>query len=375
MESNTTIDEQHQVAHAPNTLEARVVHIDNELRAVRDLCRISNMAGGVIDRSVEPAKTLLLRFQSFILWLENNAETSPALTLRNKMDQAIQLIQNNPQFHFQEETRDRARSLYERWQAQNGGRVVEESSDYANSDDDAASGSASRATEKKKADPTVRLPPVDHPIFGIDGIMYGVALQIGAHRNDYVIGYPKRNAKVYGHNGLEVGDWWPTQLVALFHGAHGARTCGIAGNRKTGAHSVVIAGGSYEDLDQDEGDVLFYAGSSSHNDTDPKEPFPTRKATLALKTSQRLGKPVRVLRAAGSRSSKSKVATLRPTVGIRYDGLYRVVGMLLKTNAKGGLYEQFKMERLGGQRPLNDFVKSRPTAKEVRDFNKIEDGF
>lgn len=40
-----------------------------------------------------------------------------------------------------------------------------------------------------------------------------------------------------------------------------------------------------------------------------------------------------------------------------------------------GLYEQFKLERLDGQLPLSDFVKARPTACEVRDFDRREDGY
>lgn len=106
------------------------------------------------------------------------------------------------------------------------------------------------------------------------------------------------------------------QLLALFNGAHGARMGGIAGNAETGAYSVVTAGGPYEELDQDKGDILIYSGSRSHDNTDPKKPFPSSAATLALKASQRLGRPVRVLRAAGFGSSRSNAATLRPTVGV-----------------------------------------------------------
>jgi hypothetical protein len=210
---------------------------------------------------------------------------------------------------------------------------------------DAASGSkrcksSTSNPVRELATTIVRPPPRHYPIFGIDGIMHGVALKIGARRKDYILDshYPKREAKVYSHNGLQVGDWWPMQLLALFHGAHGARMGRIAGNAETGAYSVVTAGGPYEDLDQDKGDVLRAAGF-------------------------------------GSGSSKSSAATLRPTVGIRYDGLYRMVAMQFKTNMSGGLYEQFKLERLDGQLALSSFVKSRPNAREVRDFDRREDGY
>jgi hypothetical protein len=222
---------------------------------------------------------------------------------------------------------------------------------------------------------TIRLPSPQHPIFGTEGIMHGVALKINAQRNNYVLDlrYQKRDAKVYGHNGLEVGSWWPMQLLALFHGAHGMKIGGIAGNTETGAYSVVAGGRNYEELDQDEGDVLYYSADRSYHNTDPKTPFPSSNETLSLKASQRLEKWVRVLRAAGS--SKTGRATLRPTVGVRYDDLYRVVAMRLKANERGGLYEQFKLERLEGQPPLGSLVKTRPTTQEVRDFYKREDGY
>ena len=390
MDNVTNIDPQNQVLDIPNNLQARVTFINKERMIVNNLCGLSRKIGDVPDpKTVKPeAKSWLLRLELFTRWLESNVEISPALKERTKIDQALQLMFDKPEFHFAETTRERARSLYERWEGQNWGKgeVVEDSSD--DDDNDAASGSKRRKsstsgpttksnsrTELVAA--TVRPPPAHHPVFGTEGIMHGVALKITAHRKSYVLDsrYPKRDAKAYGNNGLQVGDWWPLQLLALFHGAHGARIGGIAGNSETGAYSVVTAGGPYEDLDQDRGDVLFYSGSGSHDNTDPKKPFPSTAATLTLKASLRLGKPVRVLRAAGLGSSKSHAATLRPTVGIRYDGLYRVVAMQLKTNTGGGLYEQFKLERLDGQPPLSTFVKSRPTAREVRDFDQREDGY
>jgi hypothetical protein len=382
MNTDATIDPQDQVLVIPHNLEARVAFITKELKIVRDLCQISRKTEGVPDGTVEPAKTWLRRLEQFMRWLESDVEISPVLTQRAKVDQLLQLMFQRLEFHFEEPTRDRAHALYERWQAQNWGKgeVIEESSD--DDANNAISGSSKRRKSSTSAvseleATTVRPPPPHHPIFGTEGIMHGVALKVGARRKDYILDsrYPKRDAKVYGHNGLQVGDWWPMQLLALFHGAHGARMGGIAGNAETGAYSVVTAGGPYEELDQDRGDVLFYSGSRSHDNTDPKKPFPSSNATLALKASQRLGKPVRVLRAAGLGSAKSRAATLRPTVGIRYDGLYRVVAMQLKTNTNGGLYEQFKLERLEGQPPLSDFVKSRPTPREVRDFDRRDEGY
>jgi hypothetical protein len=389
MEYCSTIDPRDQVLDVPNNLEAQVAFINAEIMVINNLCQLSRkiegapdpqtvnamfchlakkMGGGGPDPNTVNAevKGWLLRLELFMRWVETNVEISPTLNERTRIGEALQLMFDKPEYHFQETTRYRARTLYERWQAQAWGKgeVIEE-----RSDDDANAVTSDDAT-------TVRLPPRNHPIFGIGGIMHGVCLRIGPLRKDYVLDsrYQQRDAKVYGHNGLQVGDWWPLQVLALFHGAHGSRSGGIAGNAQTGAYSVVTAGGTYEELDQDKGDVLFYSGSNSHKNTDPQEPFASSNATLALKASQRLYKPVRVLRSAGT-SKSSAAATLRPRVGIRYDGLYHVVAMQLKTNTNGGLYEQFKLERMEGQPPLGDFVKSRPTAQELRVFDRRVDGY
>lgn len=301
----------------------------------------------------------------------------------------MKLIFARHEFHFDEPTKERARLLYSKWEGQNWGKgevVDDDSSDNDDSNEDAANdakrrkSSSSSSTVIKRdskaniVPTTTRLPPISHPIFGEDGIMHGLVLKISPRRKDYIIDsrYTKRDAKVFGHNNLEVGSWWPMQLAALFNGAHGAKISGIAGNAETGAYSVVTSGGAYEELDQDKGDVLYYSGSRSHDNEDPKKSFPSSNATLALKASQRLNRPVRVLRAAGVGGSK-RAANIRPTVGIRYDGLYRVVDMQEKTNTKGGLYEQFKLVRDEGQPPLSGI--KRPTASEIRDYHKRDEHY
>jgi len=239
-----------------------------------------------------------------------------------------------PEFHFEGRTRERAQQLYERWEAQNWGKgeVVEESTDdetlTGGSDETTPDAKRRRSSSGAQGSGTmivptkIRAPPASHSIFGEHGIMHGVVLKTSSRRKDYILDsrYQKRDAKVFGHNGLDVGQWWPMQIVALFNGAHGSKIAGISGNAETGAYSVVTSGGAYEELDEDRGDTMYYSGPRSHVNTDPKKPFPSTNATNALKTSQRTGRPVRVLRAAGAGGSKSG-SKWRPTVGIRYDGL------------------------------------------------------
>ena len=47
--------------------------------------------------------------------------------------------------------------------------------------------------------------------------------------------YAPRDCKVIGHNKIEVGTWWPRQVIALFNGAHGSMIGGIAGSEQRGA--------------------------------------------------------------------------------------------------------------------------------------------
>jgi hypothetical protein len=390
--ADESIDPRNQVLDIPNNSGARIIFIKQELlRVIGVLCAQSKKINRLPDAAAEPMRTLLPRLEIFLQWLETSVEMTPALKASSKIDAGLKNMFDEPRYYFEERTRERARQLYERWEAQNWGKgeVAEDSTDDDEANDVNGDGSASSSKRKKSSSDatarrdsgadiaisTIRAPRVSHPIFGEHGIMHGVVLKITDGRKSYILDsrYPKREAKVYGHNNLEVGQWWPLQILALFHGAHGSRMGGIAGNSETGAYSVVTAGGAYEELDQDQGNTLYYSGSGSHANTDPKQPMPSTAGTNALKASMRMHKPIRVLRAAGVGGSKSR-SSWRPTVGIRYDGLYRVAAMQLKINTNGGLYEQFKLERLGNQRALEE-NKSRPTPAEVRDFYKRDEGY
>lgn len=125
---------------------------------------------------------------------------------------------------------------------------------------------------------------------------------------------------------------YPLQIVALAHGAHGARIAGIAGDTALGAYSIVVSSkGAYEGLDRDEGNRLFYSGSHSHENKDPDRPGKSSTGTQALKASLASGRPVRVLRSGGGTGNHRWA----PDSGIRYDGLYRVVRKLTPLNARG----------------------------------------
>lgn len=377
----------------PNNFEARKNFIKQETRnVIQMLCQQSLKAKGLPDTSVA-YKDLPARLEMYMRWLENDFEITPALKDKSIVAAGIQLMYANPNYHFPEPMRERAKALYEKWEGQNWGEgeVEEESEDDETATTSSEKPSASPPPEKRRKPSTTGSattsssrrssavtntmatlfpPPKDHPIFGINGIMHGLVMKRTPKRKEFVLDqrYPKKDAKVFGHNGLSVGTWFPKQHLALFNGAHGSKIGGIAGNAQTGAYSIVVSG-MYDELDQDRGETLYYSGSRSHENEDPKAPFPSSNATNALKASQRNQQPVRVLRTSAGKS------TLCPTVGIRYDGLYRVAEMREHLNTKGGKYEQFRLERLGGQPDLATIARKRPTLAEQNDFAKIHEGY
>ncbi|KAI1204865.1 PUA-like domain-containing protein [Annulohypoxylon truncatum] len=210
------------------------------------------------------------------------------------------------------------------------------------------------------------------PIFREGGILHGIMVLRGATgRKTYRLdpNVPKKPSKIHGHNNIAVGTWFANRLVALQRGAHGSSMAGICGNVGAGAYSIVVSD-NYADLDEDQGDVLFYSGSNSHSNLDPTRPAPSTANTKALKASLNTRRPVRVLRSGKARSGNHWA----PECGLRYDGLYRIVALRERVNSKGGLYEQFVLHREPNQTPLETLRRTSPTAQEKRDLAEFQRG-
>ena len=192
----------------------------------------------------------------------------------------------------------------------------------------------------------------------------GIVIRQGTGRKDYRLDprYPKRASDRFGHNGLTVGDWWPFQIFTLRDGAHGSKMGGIYGKINSGAYSVVISGGIYDDNDQDNGDRVLYSGSKGDQE-DAAEVPPLTNATKTLILSTKHKQPVRVLR-----SSKSNTRWA-PSHGIRYDGLYDVDSYAIKTGPDNKWFYQFVLTRRLGQPPID---RSRPTRVEIAALHKIK---
>lgn len=144
------------------------------------------------------------------------------------------------------------------------------------------------------------------------------------------------NCRDFGHNGLTVGQAWNNRTQAKQAGAHGQLQRGICGDLIGGAYSIVLSH-KYASLDVDDGDTIEYAGEKSDVWRDQYEP-PDTHGNRILQTSIRIGRSVRVLR-------HHSCGMHGPPRGVRYDGLYRVVGVAQHVNEHVGVYERFILQR------------------------------
>ncbi|KAL1879184.1 hypothetical protein Daus18300_001763 [Diaporthe australafricana] len=228
-------------------------------------------------------------------------------------------------------------------------------------------------TKTPKPSLTGSEPPVDHPIWGLDGIMHGARMVDTGKKVDYELDRryvdEQRDAKVYGDNGLTPGDWFPLKIIARFRGAHADTIRGISGDRGRGAYCIVVSGQYDEDLD--EGDMLYYSGEAADKNEDPHHVI-ERATNASLVQSWTLGGPMRVLRSA---SKGERGRHYSPQCGIRYDGLYNVIGVEERHNVKGGLYQRFKLRRRSGQESLDDIAARSPTLDQRRDYRNLRQGY
>lgn len=141
---------------------------------------------------------------------------------------------------------------------------------------------------------------------------------------------------------------------------------GIHGRVQSGAYSVVISGNvDYEDTDADQGDTVFYSGSRGNRKDEELRgsdvPPVLTNATMSLIKSEQTGSPVRLLRS-------QKDSRWAPSVGIRYDGLYRVVNHVTLTTEEGIGFYRFTLNRCPDQSPID---RNRPSLAERKEYVKM----
>ncbi|KAF2420540.1 hypothetical protein EJ08DRAFT_598301 [Tothia fuscella] len=282
---------------------------------------------------------------------------------------------NNYEFEFPSEAVRVARQVFDYFESEKWGKVAEaEVGDSAgeSTSEDTLLSPTKRKRQSIPASSTagaegklVRAAPRNHPIYGTNGIMHDILRP--DNPVSYKLAIPKNLRPSYnnfGHNGLTVGQWWPLQVCLIRDGAHGSSQGGIYGTQDMGAMSIIVSG-AFKHLDEDRGHVLFYSGSNSHSNRDPRNPNIT-KATESMRKSHRLHKDIRLFRSSGSGWGGA------PVCGLRYDGLYRITNESTKLNAHGGAYIRFRLERQGNQDPID---RSRPNAQERKEYELVKHGY
>ncbi|KAI8627928.1 hypothetical protein F5Y19DRAFT_465543 [Xylariaceae sp. FL1651] len=335
---------------------------------------ISKDPNGVRPEKADEFERRIADGHLYLDWLDLNIDMTPKIKKESHVDKLLTMILETPEWNLPEDMKAKAQKLLDKYQAEEWGQHAVVDEDPIDGFDGLPSAPSQTVPANEAAVEEITVPGANDPIFGVGGIMYGIMIDTSKKRRDYRFkpGVQRKSAKTYGHNGIALGTWFPFQINALFWGAHGARMGGIAGSVQTGAYSVVVAG-TYEDLDTDYGDVLYYSGSNSHDNKDPTRAAESSQGTKSLHASIATGNPVRVLRSGGSPNVRNANGFL-PSCGLRYDGLYRVVLFRYRTNENGGLYEQFKLERIEGQTPLAELRQNCPTADQVRALNKLRRG-
>lgn len=212
------------------------------------------------------------------------------------------------------------------------------------------------------------IPKEDNPIFGTSGPMRGTLIKYNTADPRKVVKSIVLNpeadqisSKVYGHNGITMGQVYLRQMAALAQGAHGSSQSGISGTAEEGAYSI-IATGTYKAVEKDGLERFEYCAAGSLDNTF-RDSLIESQGLKTLRTSLATGRPVRVLRGPNDEFRYA------PRFGLRYDGLYIVVEERRSHNAKGGLYAVFVLERVKDQDPVD---LNRPNAEDFEQLTQLK---
>ena len=147
--------------------------------------------------------------------------------------------------------------------------------------------------------------------------------------------------RTFGHiPGYPEDSCFGTRVALSQAGLHRPLVAGISGTGRSGANSVVLAGG-YEDT-EDFGDAILYTG---HGGRDPETGRQIAHQTLtrgnlALACNKPSGLPVRVIRGARQHSPYA------PEAGYRYDGLYSVDDYWREVGKAGFYIWRFRLVKI-----------------------------
>lgn len=228
--------------------------VRERIYAVQAYAVASKRTGRILTYNVQ-TKAWLDRIDGLLSLHEYDFEISPKLRDEAAIDTYLKLMFDDERFHFPQEIQNRAKALYEAYEACNWTSAIElnenDSEGFDIDDISAARLNKAIPSAVPYGNVTIKQPPHNDPVWGLNGIMHGVLPRFGKIKTVALDRrFEKRSANVFGHNGLQPGDWFPNQMVTLFHGGHGARQGGICGKNGVGAYSVVVSG-QYKDVDEE----------------------------------------------------------------------------------------------------------------------------
>ncbi|QIK67298.1 hypothetical protein G7072_13915 [Nocardioides sp. HDW12B] len=141
--------------------------------------------------------------------------------------------------------------------------------------------------------------------------------------------------------GHPVGSTYRGRKEAMWAGLHDNWVPGISGNGDVGANCIALNKGYVDD--EDHGDWILYTGAGANDSSTGRQIADqdiNHRHNAALVYSEQNGLPVRVLR--GPKGERPYA----PSVGYRYDGLYKVIGHWAEPGRDGYRIWRFRLSRL-----------------------------
>jgi hypothetical protein len=144
------------------------------------------------------------------------------------LDKGLQVI-FDPVYNFPPKYARVARHIYDKLESERWGADEVEVDDVVDFDQyvaDAGGSISAGANTQRQRNGVLSasdFPADNHPIYGLNGIMHHILRVSGSSQRSYQINpnFRSRDAKVFGHNGLAIGDCWPNQIALLRDGGHG----------------------------------------------------------------------------------------------------------------------------------------------------------
>lgn len=176
----------------PNVARAlieRVKWFEQKRVTIQHFAQASMKERGIPDLDLKKYREQIERTRSYLDLLEFDTNMSPELRDKARIEAVLELM-NRPKVYFPDDVKQRAEMLLQRFRDENwgAGAEVEVDDDSGSDSDDEAVASPSTATaptapaapagQSGNATVVLRLPPADHPIWGVNGIMDG----IGKHK-------------------------------------------------------------------------------------------------------------------------------------------------------------------------------------------------